>query len=345
MQAFVKYGDRPGEAELREAPVPTPGSGEVLLAVRGAGICGSDLHAYHAAPGYAWVRPPVILGHEFAGTVVTAGPGAKRFRPGDRVAVIGIQGCGRCGVCRSGRTHLCEERRVIGLDLNGGLAEFAVVGENHLVAVPDGIDLPLAALTEPLSVAAHGLDKIDLRPGQTVVVSGPGPIGLFSAVIARLGGARVAVVGIDADLRARLPAARNLGFTVINSERDRLDEALVSAFGGRPVDVWVEASGAPAAFTTAVGRVRRGGKLLIVGMYAREVNWMPTLSVRAEHSLFFSYASADPDYRLALEIMVGGTVDLAGLVRFYPLARAAEAFQAAETGAVVKAILVPQPKP
>ncbi|MCJ7829810.1 MAG: zinc-binding dehydrogenase, partial [Desulfobacterales bacterium] len=169
--------------------------------------------------------------------------------------------------------------------------------------------------------------------------------GLLSAVIAHLRGARVAVVGIDADLRARLPAARNLGFTVINSERDQLDEALVSAFDGRPVDVWVEASGAPAAFTTAVGRVRRGGKLLIVGMYAREVNWSPTLSVRAEHSLFFSYASADPDYRLALEIMAGGTVDLRGLVRFYPLERAAEAFQTAETGALVKAILVPHPTP
>lgn len=341
MKAFVKFGSEPYEAELREVPMPEPGDGEVLLKVSGAGICGSDLHAYRASPEYSWVRPPVILGHEFSGTIVSVGPGAGRFRPGDRVVVIGIQGCGRCRVCLDGRTNLCEGRRVIGLDMNGGMAEWAVVNQNHLIAIPDGMDLAAAALIEPFSVAAHGLSKVDILPEQTVVVSGPGPIGLLAAAIARLRGARVAVIGTGADSSTRLPAAGKMGMAAVNLDRESIDTALRTIFGGRPVDLWVEASGSSGAFKAAVGLIRRGGSMVVIGMYAQEFSWIPTPSVRAEHSLFFSYASADRDYRFALDVMAGGILDLEPLVSRFPLDRAGEAFRAAEVGAVVKAILLP----
>ncbi|MBU2226318.1 MAG: alcohol dehydrogenase catalytic domain-containing protein [Proteobacteria bacterium] len=341
MKAFVKFGSEPYEAELRELPMPEPGDGEVLLKVSAAGICGSDLHAYRASPEYRWVRPPVILGHEFSGTVVGLGPGADRFRSGDRVVVIGIQGCGQCRVCRDGRTHLCEGRRVIGLDMNGGMAEWAVVNQNHLIAIPDGLDLATAALIEPFSVAVHGLSKVDILPEQTVVVSGPGPIGLLAAAIARLRGARVAVIGTGTDSDVRLPAAGKMGMATVNLDRESLDSALRTIFGGRPVDLWVEASGSSGAFKAAVGLIRRGGSMVVIGMYAHEFAWIPTPSVRAEHSLFFSYASADRDYRFALDVMAGGILDLEPLVSHFPLDRAGEAFRAAEVGAVVKAVLLP----
>lgn len=340
MKAFMKFGSEPYEAELREVPIPEPGDGEMLLKISGAGICGSDLHAYHASPGYSWVRPPVILGHEFSGTVVSAGPGADQYRSGDRVVVIGIQGCGRCQICRDGRTQLCEGRRVIGLDMNGGMAEWAVVNQNYLIAIPDGLDLAAAALIEPLSVAVHALSKVDIRPEQTVVISGPGPIGLLAASIARLRGARVAVIGIGTDSGVRLPVAGKMGMATINLDRESLDSALRTIFGGRPVDLWVEASGSAGAFKAAVGLVRRGGSMVVIGMYPQEFSWIPTPSVRAEHS-FFSYASADRDYRFALDIMAGGILDLKPLVSHFPLDRAGEAFRAAEAGAVVKAVLLP----
>jgi L-iditol 2-dehydrogenase len=341
MKAFVKFGSEPYEAELREVPTPEPGEGEVLLKVSGSGICGSDLHAYRASPGYSWVRPPVILGHEFTGTVVAVGPGAGRFRPGDRVVVIGIQGCGLCRVCREGRTNLCEGRRVIGLDMNGGMAEWAVVSQNHMIAIPDGLDLAAAALIEPFSVAAHGLSKVDILPEQTVVVSGPGPIGLLAAAIARLRGARVVVIGTGKDTGVRLPAAGKMGMATVNLDREPIDSALRTIFSGRPVDLWVEASGSSEAFKTGVGLIRRGGSMVVIGMYAQEFSWIPTPSVRAEHSLFFSYASADRDYRFALDVMAGGILDLEPLVDYFPLDQVGEAFRAAEAGSVVKAILLP----
>ncbi|MGO9021014.1 MAG: alcohol dehydrogenase catalytic domain-containing protein [Syntrophobacteraceae bacterium] len=122
MKAFVKYGDQPYAGSLQQVRQPEPGEREVLVKVAGCGICGSDLHAYRADAGYEWVRSPVILGYEFTGTIIAAGSAVTRYRPDDSVVVIGIQGCLECDLCRDGRTNLCRSRKVIGLDLNGGMA-------------------------------------------------------------------------------------------------------------------------------------------------------------------------------------------------------------------------------
>jgi L-iditol 2-dehydrogenase len=341
MKALVKYGTEAGQASLREVSVAEPGDRQVLLKVSGCGICGSDLHAFAASPGYEWVRPPVILGHEFAGTVVACGPGADRYCPGERVAVMGIQGCGRCGACREGCSNLCDSRRVIGLNMDGGMAEFAVVDEAWLVSVPPSLHPVMAALTEPFSVAVHALSKVRIDPEARVVISGPGPIGLFAGIIARLKGARVLVTGIDADIERRFPAARALGLDIATVAADGLDKALERFFKGGAADLWVETSGAGEALKAAAGRVRRGGDIVIVAMYRQEFSFNPTISVRGSQNWHFSYASAWKDYRFALDLMTGGRVDLAPLVDFFPLYRAEEAFEAARLGKTVKAILVP----
>lgn len=342
MQAFVKYGVRPFEAELRELPVPTPGENEVLLSVIACGVCGSDLHAYKASPGYEWVKPPVVLGHEFCGTVLRNGPGVSRFKKGDRVVVIGIQGCGHCPTCGSGDTNLCADRRVIGLNMDGGMATHAVVNAAHLVPLPDKIQFPsLGALVEPLSVAAHALSKAAVRPGERIVISGPGPIGLSCGLIAGLSESRIMVIGTDADAAIRLNVARRLGFDVVNIETDSLDQALADAFNGGAPDLWIEASGAPQAFKTAVDRVRRGGRMLIVGMYDRSVEWMPTVAVRSGLSLFFSYASARRDYDHVLKLMAEGLLDPSPLAQYWRLEDAEAVFQKAAAGEVVKPLLIP----
>lgn len=212
MKAFAKLGREPGEAGLRELPKPDPAPGEVLLRVAACGVCGSDLHAYRSDPGYEWMEPPTILGHEFAGTVEAVGDGVEEVRSGDRVVVVAIQGCGRCETCLLGSTHLCPRRQIIGLNYDGGMSEHVVVAERHLVRVPDGVDLELAALAEPLSVAIHAvLVRSAIRPGHTVVVTGPGPIGLLCGVLARLSGGEVLMVGTGSDAAVRLPAAERLG--------------------------------------------------------------------------------------------------------------------------------------
>lgn len=342
MKAFVKYGDQAFQASLQDITDPEPGTREVLLKVAGCGICGSDLHAYRASAGYEWVTPPVVLGHEFTGTVIAVGPAVQRYQSGDRVAVIGIQGCGTCPVCRNGDTNLCNRRKVIGLDLDGGMSEYAVVGEDYLIPVPDTVDLSMAAIAEPLSVAAHALSKTPLYPGQNVVITGPGPIGLFCGVIARCSGARVLMVGTNPDTQTRLPVAQRLGFTVVNVSQDPIDRAARFLFGDRPPDLWVEASGSPQAFKSALNSVRRGGSLVIVGMFAEEFIWFPTVAVRAEHSLYFSYASAYRDYQFALDLMADGAIEFTPMVTFSPIQRAQEAFQDADKGKTVKVVLIPK---
>ena len=341
MKAFVKYGTRPLEASLQEVGDPEPADHEVVLKVAGCGICGSDLHAYRGATGYEWVHPPVILGHEFAGTVVSTGSAVCRYKKGDGVTVVGIQGCLNCTVCKAGDTNLCDDRRVIGLDMNGGMAEFVAVNEAYLIRVPAKIELAMAALVEPFSVAVHALSKVVIHPGQNVVVTGPGPIGLFCGIVAKLRGARVLMVGADPDTRFRLPVAEHLGFSTVNIHREPLDQALKTAFGKKAADLWIEASGAPQAFKTSLDWVRRGGSIVIVGMYSKEFSWFPTIAVRAGHSLYFSYASTARDYHFVIDLMVKESIDLSCLVRFYSLDEADEAFAEADKGQIVKPILVP----
>src|SRR5215210_4230908 len=227
MKAFVKTGHRPGDAGVREVPVVSPGPGEVLLGVASCGICGSDVHAFRSDSGFEWVTTPVTLGHEFSGIVEEVGPGVTRVSPGDRVVAVAVQGCGRCEICLSGATQLCPDRVAIGLSRDGGMAEYAVMPEQHLVPVPEGLDLAVAALGEPLSVAVHTVDtRAEIRPGQRVVVSGPGPIGVLCGVLARHREAEVLLTGVDRDSASRLPAAERAGLSTANLNEKPLEDHL-----------------------------------------------------------------------------------------------------------------------
>lgn len=341
MQAFVKYGPRPFEAKLCDLAMPEPGGNEVLLQVAGCGICGSDLHAYQAAPGYEWVTPPVTLGHEFAGTIIETGRSVRVFKAGDRVAVVGIQGCSHCSLCKSGEPNLCLDRKVIGLSRDGGMAEYAVVDATYLIPIPDAVDLSMCALVEPISVAAHALSKTVIRPGARVVVSGPGPIGLFCAKIAALNGAKVIILGAAVDEEIRLSLARSLGFKAVNVDREIVGDSLMDIFNGAAPDMWLEASGSPQALLSAIDLVRRGGCIVGLSMYSQSLEWLPTVAVRASLSMFFSYASVFRDYYYALYLLAEGLIEPTLFADFFPLAEAEEAFMKARAGKTVKPVLIP----
>lgn len=337
MQALRKVEKRPGAIAVMEVERPNPGPGEVLLRVAGCGICGSDLHAYNEDPGYEWVKVPVTMGHEFAGTVEDVGPGVTAWRPGMRAAVVAIQSCGECSACRRGDTALCPERRGQGLSLDGGMAEWVTVKAQFLVPLPDGLDLQAAALVEPLSVAVHCVSRrAEIAPGDLAVVTGPGIIGLLCAVMARLRGARVIVAGAPADREARLPVAEQLGFETLVAGDRPLSELLP-----RRADILIEASGSAAALSGALGAVRRGGSLTLVGLYAQPVTWFMTTAVRDELTIRCSYASAYPDYERAAELLASGLIPVESLIRRYPLADALTAFRDASEKKVMKPILIP----
>lgn len=344
MKAFAKVGRGPAEARLEELPTPEPGRSEVLLRVAACGVCGSDLHAYKGDRGYEWMSIPTVLGHEFAGTVEAVGDGVSGLEPGDRAVAIAIQGCGTCKTCLLGATHLCRQRRVIGLSYDGGMSEYVVVPERHLVRVPDGLDLRAAAFTEPLSVAVHAvLVRADIRPGHRVVVTGPGPIGLLCGILARLSGGDVLMIGTGTDAATRLPATERLGLQAANLEEGAVSEHLGEAFGGEPPDAWIEASGAVKALDDALGAVRWGGVITVVGLFSEPMSFFPTEAVRSELGLLFSYASSYPDYAVALDLLASGAIHLDPLIQTYPLEEAPQAFEEAAAGRAVKPLLMPQP--
>ena len=173
MQAVVKTARGEGNVALRELPQPRPGPGQVLLAVRAAGICGTDLHIYHDE--YP-TQPPVVLGHELAGEVVAAGDGVTRVSVGDRVTTeTYFHLCGSCRFCRGGQPNLCPERRSIGSGVDGGFAPYVVVPERNIHRLPDNLTFQEAALSEPLACVVHGaLELPKVTPGDVAVVAGPG---------------------------------------------------------------------------------------------------------------------------------------------------------------------------
>jgi L-iditol 2-dehydrogenase len=342
MKAFVKTDHQPGDAGVRDVSVVSPGPGEVLLGVASCGVCGSDVHAFRSDPGFEWVTTPVTLGHEFSGIVKEVGPGVTRVSPGDRVVAVAVQGCGRCETCLSGATQLCPDRVAIGLSRDGGMAEYAVMPEQHLVPVPEDLDLAVAALGEPLSVAVHAVDvRAGIGPGQRVVVSGPGPIGVLCGMLARHREAEVLLTGVGQDSASRLPAAERVGLRTANLSEKPLEDHLRDRFGDYAPDVWIESSGSVGALGSALESVRPGGTVGVVGLYAEEMNFSPTNAVRREISLLFSYSCNYADYQIALDLLGTGAIDPDPLLSKYPLGSAPEAFEAVGQGRTVKAMLIP----
>lgn len=276
MKALVKTRKGVGHIEVRDVAEPSPAEGEVKIKVAACGVCGSDIHVRHDSFPY-W--PPVILGHEFTGTIVEAGAGCRRFKEGDRVvAEPHTKACGQCYLCRTGNVQICPEKRSPGWGIDGGMAEFVCYPERLLHAIPEDMSWDQAAVVEP---TANAVTDLLLRTGVTagdfVAVQGPGPIGLTAAMVARAAGARdVAVIGTPGDVGLRLPKARELGFShVFNIAETDPVEAVLDLTDGRGADIVVECSGAPAAIPVSASLVRKRGKICAIGLTGNKTVELP----------------------------------------------------------------------
>ena len=346
MNALRRLRREARAAEIQDVPIPAPGPEEVLLKVSHCGVCGSDLHAYLNHRGYEGFPERFTFGHEFSGMVETTGPGVSRWQAGDRAVVVSVQGCleKTCPYCSIGFSQLCRSRKIIGIHLDGGMAEYSVVNQKYLIPLPEGMDMMAAALAEPLSVADHCVtDCAMTKKGDLVVVSGPGVIGMLCALVARLSGAEVVMVGTATDDHLRLPVARKIGFPTIITGRDLpiLADQLKERFG-RLADHHLEASGAPAAVISATEAVRPLGTITIVGLYADDVPLNLTKLVRNQINIKTSYVSDLPNYRRAIEMLHRGDIPIAELVRTYPLKDGLTAFADAEKQDVLKPVLICQ---
>src|SRR5438128_7474912 len=264
---------------------PDPGVGEVVVRVATCGICGTDLHEYVAGPIVTPVEPhpltgasnPQILGHEFAGDVVATGAGVTTVAEGDRVAVMPLAYCGDCFYCRRGLQHLCATMGCVGLSHAwGGMAEFAAVAEYQVVRLPETVDYRQGALIEPTAVAAYGVERAGVAPGDSVLVTGAGPIGALAALCARSAGASTVYVSEPNAARRARAEALDVA-TVLDPTSVDLPGLLHEETDGLGVDVAIECSGHPNGFASAVRSLRRRGTLAQTGLFVGEASVEPML--------------------------------------------------------------------
>jgi (R,R)-butanediol dehydrogenase/meso-butanediol dehydrogenase/diacetyl reductase len=274
------------DLRIEDVPAPAePSSGEVAVRVATCGICGTDLHEYLAGPIVTSTEPhpltgarnPQILGHEFAGEVVATGSGVTAVVVGDRVAIMPLAYCGSCAYCRRGLQHLCATMACVGLSHAwGGMAELATVADYQVVRLPDDVSYQQGALIEPTAVAAYGVERAGVGPGDNVLITGAGPIGALAALCARAAGA--ARVYVSEPNSARRARAEVLGVAiVIDPTSTDVPAFLHEETDGLGVDVAIECSGHPAGFASAVRSLRRRGTLAQTGLFVGEASVEPML--------------------------------------------------------------------
>lgn len=268
IKAIVK--DRPGVGlVMTEVPVPSPGPGEVLIRVQTVSICGTDYHIY------SWnrwaesrIKPPLIVGHELAGEVIGLGEGVQFIQEGDFVSAESHIVCGRCPQCGLGQAQVCANTTIIGVDIPGCFAEYVVLPESNLWVNPPDLPADWASVQEPLGNAVHTVLSGDIV-GQTVAITGAGPIGLMSILVARATGASAIAVTEVNDYRINM--ARELGADlVVNALKDNPVDRISEFFGGG-ADVVLEMSGNARALTQALKMARPGGRVSILGIPPEDV--------------------------------------------------------------------------
>jgi L-iditol 2-dehydrogenase len=299
MSAIVKTGHGEGSVALLSREVPSPGPGHVLVEVHAAGVCGTDLHI--AQDRYP-TRPPVVMGHEVAGKVVTVGDGVRDDWVGVRVACETHHQVCSCDYCRDGRRNLCLNKTSMGSFVDGGFATHVVVPEALLHRIPDHLGDHAAALSEPLACVCHCLlDPPVVNAGDRVLVTGPGPVGLLAAQVARAAGGRVTVVGLPTD-ESRLAVAERLGLpTATSAEPETYDVAL-------------ECSGSAGGAALALDAVRRGGRYVSIGIFGAPVTLPFDRVLYKELTVTSGFAATRMSWQRARALLDDGLVDLEALV-------------------------------
>ncbi len=344
MIGLVNYGKDPHSVELRDVPVPEIGEDDVLLSVQSVGICGSDLHQYLGKQSWK-VNYPVILGHEFAGVVAKAGSRVRGFKEGDCVvsetaAVLPADSA----FIRRGLYNLEPKRLGFGYGVNGAMASFVRVPDRCLHHVPAALTLEKAALTEPCCVAYNAVCMNSrLRPGDTVAVIGPGPIGLLCAALAKLAGAgHLIVIGVPGDAH-RLGVARQIGAeTTLGAEGEDAVEWVRNFGDGYGVDLVIDAAGVSASLKVALDIVRPAGQITKVGWGPRRVNFSLDQLVQKAVTLQGSYSHNWPIWEKVISLLASGKLDLTLILnRISPLSEWREAFEEMHTRKIVKGVLIP----
>jgi len=318
MKALMKVAKGVGKIEICDIPIPKiPADDWVLIRIKVAGVCGTDIHIFHDKFRY-W--PPVVLGHEFSGEVVEVGEKAKnRFKPGDRVvAEPKNEACGFCDVCRQGKIQLCEKRRAPGWGVNGAFTDYIIMPAFLVHKIPKDLSYELAALTEPTAIAVHEVtERGKIECQDFVVVTGSGPIGILAAFVAKASGAgKIAMTGINAGEQIRFTVAKELGVDyIINTDKENAIEKIMELTNGKGADIVIETSGAEPAISEIVKMVRIGGRISAIGLSNNEyVNFLWNQAMYKGLDVFFNFSSSYTSWDRALNLLASTKTDINKLI-------------------------------
>jgi len=324
--------------EIEDRPDPRAGDEEIVVRVAACGLCGTDQHIYHG--GLAQVRYPLVPGHELAGEVMEVGRRVDWLRTGDRVAVDPNIVCGRCFWCLRGEVHLCENLQAVGVTRDGGFAEYCVAPARQAVMLPAGLSLEQGALAEPLACCVHGMDRLDVQPGERGAILGGGFIGMLLLQLAKAAGAGTVLVSEPAATR-RATAAR-LGADIVVEPKD-IAEAVLAATDGIGADAVIESAGRPQTAAQSLELARRGGRVLFFGVVSPEalIEVSPYTVYQRELSIMGSYVNPFTHAR-AVRLLADGKVVTEALVSHrYPVEGFADALEAATQPDSVKVVVKP----
>ncbi len=336
MKALVFH--KPNVVSIEERPIPAVGQGEALLKVHACGICGTDIHILH---GEHIVKFPVIPGHEFSGEIVEIGQGVTNVKPGDRVTVDPNITDKTCWFCRRGEMHLCENLTAVGVNYDGGFAEYCRVPAEQAYPLPDSVSLDDAALAEPLACCIHGMDRAGVTSGSSVVLLGAGSIGLMLLQLAKSAGAAPVIVS-EPDERKRTLAAGFGADIVLDPTMDDVAERVI-AETHVGADIVVESAGRPETAALALKLARRGGTVLQFGVVGPDstIAISPYDVFYRELTLCGSFVNPFSHAR-AIDLLAREKVKVAQLVTHrFPLVSAAEALQTAQGRDAVKILITP----
>lgn len=341
MKALVKTELGFGNLEIQDKEEPQVGKDQVKISVKYAGICGSDIHTYE---GHYKVGVPVTLGHEFSGEVVEVGEGVTEFIPGDRVtSETTFYICGECEYCKAGDYNLCNHRKGLGTQQDGGFTNYLIARKDSVHKLPENVDYQTAAMTEPLACSHHVVSKTEINQGDIVVVIGPGPIGLFTAQIAKSRGAKVLITGLTND-KVRLDKAKELGIDhAVDTQEQDIKELVNSLTDGYGADIVFECSGAAPAAKQGLNLLRKKGQYGQIGIFAQpEIQFDLEKVIQKEIRVVGSRSQKPADWEPSLELMNNGSVNAKAMVTHeFDITEWDEAYQAIKSGEAIKVLLTP----
>ncbi|MCL2000563.1 MAG: alcohol dehydrogenase catalytic domain-containing protein, partial [Planctomycetes bacterium] len=292
--------DKADHIVIAEAPCPKPGPGEVLLKTRFAGVCGSDLHAYKGL--HPFRKPPVVLGHEISGHIEEIGPGVSGFAMGDAVTVMPALGCGECRLCRQGRTNICLKKKVPGAGgWLGTFAEYFAAPAAIVYKLPAGMGLDVAVLAEPLATSIHSAKVAGVGKGDQVLIVGGGTIGILAVAAAFEQGARDVAVTDVLDFNLNL-ARDSFGADPWNALDQDLEQKLLAKYPDK-FDSVILCANAESTMHQSIRLVRRGGTVVVAGMYLEPINFCFLDITLGEIAMAGTQIYTDPDFREALRML------------------------------------------